>query len=159
MADLKKLIKKMEAFERYVNNDLKTIIGVEAVKHFKKSFDDEGFTDKTLKKWKEVERRKADSPWYGFKYGTKGVSSAAATGKIMTGNSDLADSIQWELTNTGVNVSAKTPYAEVQNKGGTIKVFGKKSVELTARPFMGESEVLRKKILKEVKKDLDRILK
>ncbi|HRO75776.1 MAG TPA: phage virion morphogenesis protein [Crocinitomicaceae bacterium] len=160
MAELKDLIKKLDKLEKFLKTDVKTIVGGEAVKHFKQSFRDEGFTDKTLKKWDNVKRRDASSPWYGFKYGKKGISNAATNRKILTGETlALQDSIQWEPTASGVQVSAKTPYAKVQNEGGDIKVFGRKTVRLKPRPFMGDSAKLREKIDELVKKRLDNILK
>lgn len=160
MAELKDFIKKINTLEKFLNRDVKTIIGVEAVKHFKQSFRDEGFTDKTLKKWDNVKRRDKKSEWYGFKHGKKGISNAATTRKILTGETlTLQDSIQWEPTAKGVQVSAKTPYAKVQNEGGDIKVFGKKTVRLKPRPFMGDSKKLREKINEVVEKRLNNILK
>jgi hypothetical protein len=42
-------------------------MGVEAVNHFKESFTKQGFTDKVLDKWLEVQRRK-EGVWKGFQY-------------------------------------------------------------------------------------------
>lgn len=70
--------KRLQRLQNFIERDgVKKIMGVLAVNHFKESFDKEGFTDKTLKKWPEVERRKSTSPWYGFKYGVKGISTDA----------------------------------------------------------------------------------
>ena len=57
--------KKQELQEFIRSQAVKDIVGTEAVAHFKGSFENEGFTDETLNPWKEVERRKPESPWYG----------------------------------------------------------------------------------------------
>lgn len=36
-----------------------------AVDHFRKSFDNERYTDELLNPWQEVGRCKPESPWYG----------------------------------------------------------------------------------------------
>lgn len=160
MGNTKGMDKKMDALERYVRTTLPTIIGVEAVNHFKESFVKEGFTDKNLSKWEQVKRRENTSPWYGYQYGKKGISNAATTRKVLTGvTGDLQNSIQWKLINRGVRVFAATPYAKIQNEGGTIKVFGKASAVLPARKFMGDSHVLRKRIVDELIKDFKRIMR
>lgn len=69
--DLSKLFLKLDKVEKYLKNDASTTIGVEAVNHFKESFEKQGFTDTSLEKWEEVERRKPDSSWYEFKYGSR----------------------------------------------------------------------------------------
>jgi len=53
---------------RYMEYDLPRIVGTEAVNHFKKSFDDEGFTGTGLSKWKPAKRTNPNSIWYGFQY-------------------------------------------------------------------------------------------
>ncbi len=55
---MKDLQRKLKAAGEYLKNDLKKVIGVEAVSFYTKSFLDEGFTDHSLTKWKEVKRRK-----------------------------------------------------------------------------------------------------
>ncbi len=45
------LQKKLKAAQDYLRKDVKKVIGVEAVNFYKKSFRDEGFTDKNLTKW------------------------------------------------------------------------------------------------------------
>lgn len=51
--------------QQYLEGDAKHIVGQTAVDHFRKSFDDQGYTDELLNPWQEVERRKPESPWYG----------------------------------------------------------------------------------------------
>ena len=57
--------KRQKLQEFMLSSQLKDAVGTEAVNHFKEGFDKEGFTDEPLNPWKEVERRKPDSPWFG----------------------------------------------------------------------------------------------
>jgi phage gpG-like protein len=41
-----------------------------------------------------------------------------------------------------VEIGSDLPYAQVQNDGGYIKVFGKARVKLPKRQFIGESQEL-----------------
>lgn len=173
--DFSKLNAKIDKLAKYIENDASTRIGVEAVNHFKQSFENQGFTDRNLKKWDEVERRKPESSWYQFKYGSKvarpGVkrrkensttnySDAAGTRPILSGDSqELMNSIDWEKRGRGATITAATPYAQIQNEGGDINVFGKTKATIKARQFMGFSERLREKITAKIKQDIKRILK
>jgi hypothetical protein len=58
----------MRRINDYASNGALTVIATEATNQFKENFDNEGFDGK---KWPEVERRKPESPWYGFDYETK----------------------------------------------------------------------------------------
>ncbi len=54
----KKLEQKMQEVKSFVEGeDIKDILGVEAVNHFKKSFQQEGFEDKHVVKWADVKRQ------------------------------------------------------------------------------------------------------
>ena len=140
-------------------------IGNEAVHHFKDNFRQEGFVDNGIQKWKEVKRRDPSSRWYGFEYRgqrrQKGkgkskqkanFSQAATQRRILTGSSgELQDSLRYKVNpasgaNVSVSITSDKPYAVVQNEGGPIKVFGKASAILPARPFVGHSKELDGKI-------------
>lgn len=57
---------RMKEVQEFVaSDDVKDILGVEAVNHFKESFTNEGFTDSSLEKWQDVKRRNANSSWHG----------------------------------------------------------------------------------------------
>jgi hypothetical protein len=43
------MLKRLEEAKQYLQQDVYEVIGIEAVRHFKKAFTDEGFTDKNLK--------------------------------------------------------------------------------------------------------------
>lgn len=175
MDNFQNSINKISRAIQYLEKNVPTIMGVEAVNHFKDSFQNQGFTDKSLKKWDEVERRKSGSKWKGFQYGStvprpgqkqrkKGsqtnYSPAAESRPILAGTTlELMNSIQWEKTANGVKVYSDLVYSKIQNQGGEISIFGKARTTLKQRQFMGESEVLRNNIRKIIYTDLKRILK
>lgn len=161
MADLKDLENTLKNALRLIRTRVPDIIGTESVNHFKESFEHEGFTDKTLEKWKDVKRRDESSKWYGFSPNRKKSFSEAATSrKVLSGESkDLAESITYSKAPGVVIVESDKAYAEVHNEGGKAKVFGKKEFEMPARKFIGPSEELDEKIDAKITRELDKIFK
>jgi phage gpG-like protein len=170
-------IKKREAdLARFYREDYPRILGDEAVKHFNQSFVNEGFTDKSLKKWDEVERRKPDSPWYGFEKdatsprpGDKkrkkaepikktNFSPNATERSILKGKgmAALKDATDYIIKPDRVTVRNDRPYAKVHNYGETAKIFGKKSFSMPKRQFIGHSAVLNKAITDQVAREMKR---
>lgn len=174
MADFSKLHQKIKKIERYLEHSVPTIIGVEAVNHFKESFTNEGFTDTSIVKWDNVKRKDANSSWHGFEYGSNanrpGVkrrketsisnySHAATKRPILSGQSqNLFNSIRWEKRGRGALITAGTPYAQIHNEGGEMKVFGKHRATMPKRQFMGKSQVLFKRLQKRINKDIIKII-
>lgn len=168
----KEIGRKVNELARWVKNDLPRLAGKTAVDHFSENFDKEGFVNGGLNKWPKVKRRDADSPWYGFDYiGEKRTSYAfkrdkktgksyksdkqkklnfsrnATQRKILNGSThELQRSLRYVVGAGSVSITSDKPYAAVQNNGGSIRVFGKKAVQLPARPFVGESLELDQKI-------------
>ena len=157
-----------EGLKQFIQKDLPRIIGTEAVNHFKQSFDNEGFTDKRKKKWKPraFETKKS-----------KGR-------KIMHGDGDLEDSLDYRIEPGRVIIFSDKEYAEIHNEGGEIPVTPlmrkffwfmfyetgeevyknmamtkKEVIEMPARTFMDFSEALNRKIEKKSDKVVDKIFK
>jgi phage gpG-like protein len=167
--------RKIEKLIDYLHNDVPVIIGTEAVNHFKESFQNEGFTDKSLDKWDEVERRKSSSGWYGFQYkanankpevkrrkenSSSNYSPAATQRAILTGTTqELKNSIQWERIGNIIRIKATVPYAKLMNEGGDMKVFGKTTRKMKQRQFMGKSAVLKAKLEQMIADDIKQILR
>lgn len=176
---------EMEELNRWAKNDLPRIVGKTAVDHFRENFEKEGFVNNGLHPWPEVERRKPDSTWYGFEYrGEKrtsvafkrdkksgkafrkkeqkklNFSKAATLRKILSGAThELQDSLRYLPGSGQVTITSDKPYAAIQNEGGTIRVFGKTSAILPARPFMGDSKELSDKIDKIVDNKINQLFK
>jgi phage gpG-like protein len=119
-----------------------------AVLHFKKSFQDEGFTDTGLEKWKEVKRR--ESP--------KRADLAKAKLPILTQTGDLGRSIKAKHEPGKVTVFSDIPYAAAHNEG-TTTAGRNRNVTIPKRQFIGNSETLNKEIEKVIIEELDNILK
>lgn len=151
--------KRRDLEELMRSTKLKDIVGTEAVGHFKESFDKEGFTDETLNPWKEVERRKPDSPWFGHS-GQKGkFSTGRTTSKILSGETGLLrDSIRFAYLPDGVRVSNSAPYAAVHQYGLPAKIYGKKPFTMPERPFFGASKVLKRRIEDKIKREIVKII-
>lgn len=156
----KRFPEKMKEVQDFVeSDDIKDILGVEAVNHFKESFEKEGFTDKALQKWADVKRRDLNSQWYGHSGQTGKFSEARTVAKILTGETgELKSAITYRYAAFGVTVSDEKPYAAVHQFGLQAKVYGKKSFSMKARPFFGKSEVLVSNINEKIKRELKRIL-
>ncbi|RIV21381.1 hypothetical protein DYU11_18420 [Fibrisoma montanum] len=125
---------------RFIQQKVPKIIGIEATKHFKRSFRDEGFTDDKLEEWDDIgEPRK--------------VQKRRANGDlppILTDSGDLGDSLTYSEEGDKVVVSTDVPYAQRHNEG--LKGMPK-------RQFMGPSKQLEKKIIGKIEKELAKIFK
>ena len=152
--------KMAELKEMLASDALKTIIGVEAVNHFKESFANEGFTSDKLEKWKEVQRRNPESPWYGHSGQLSAFSQSRTLAKILSGETgELQNSIRYVSITNGVRIVNATPYAAVHQFGLPAKVYGKKEFVMPARPFMGASPILQKNIQEKIEREINKILK
>jgi phage gpG-like protein len=139
--------------------DIKDILGTEAVAHFKDSFRNEGFEDKGVVKWKDVVRRDPLSSWYGHSGQTGRFSKERTAASVLTGETrELQESITYYKIPFGVRVTNDTPYARVHQFGLEAKIYGKKAFTMTPRPFMGKSEKLKEKIEEQVEQQIKKIL-
>lgn len=133
----------------YLRNDFPRIVGIEAVNHFKESFQNEGFTDKTLVKWKDVKRRTNPRP--------SQVGKAGSTRKILTGETgDLGDSLDYNADYNQVAITSDVAYAQAQNEGTTTAGRGNNTT-IPQRQFVGDSKQLMDTINKKLTADLDEI--
>lgn len=177
------LLNQAQELEQFINEDAPVIMGKNAVDFFKEGFQEEGFTDKTLEKWPEVQRRK----------NPKRTDRAAANRKILTGETgDLGMSIHRKDEGHGqVTIISDKPYSKIHNEGGKINMperttvlafkqkkngkttFAKNNKKATyaqkakvgahvvvipKRQFIGPSEKLNEKNLADLKRRTDGIL-
>lgn len=151
----------MHKIKEFANgDDIKDIIGVEAVNHYKQSFANQGFTDKVLNPWQDVQRRNPSSNWYGHSGQTGRFSAARTTAPILSGETrELQNAITYRRTAAGVRVSNDKPYARVHNYGGRAKIYGKKEIQMPQRRFIGPSAVMIQNINAKIKREFIRILK
>lgn len=157
---------QMAKLKLFAKNDVQRIVGVEAVKFFKDSFIQQGWTDVNTEPWKQ--RKTKDK-------GTKGNR------KVLEKTGALMNSIQYEIRGNKIVVMSKDiPYAQIHNEGGVISTTQKvrshtrrtrsgrskvrahtRQIEFTMpkRQFMGNSQELNKKIELIIAKRIKKILK
>lgn len=127
---------------KLLERDLPRIIGREAVRYFKKNFQNEGW-ERT--KWKEVKRREPGTA--ANKYAAK-HHPAWTRRKILTGNTgDLGRSIQYTPETGKVVIHSDLIYAAVHNFG--LRTGRGKGFTMPQRQFIGESQVFNN-IIKEI---------
>lgn len=164
------LLRKLKAAKHYLKNDVQQVVGVEAVKHFKSNFVNEGFDG---------------NKWAARKTKVK------LQKKILTGQGSgdhLSDSIDYKVSGNTTTIYTDKLYGEIHNEGGKItvtpkmkKFFWAKSIEakqsgdtdlqeqykwmalsktinIVKREFMGESNELSEKIVNKITRDLTRLL-
>lgn len=125
---------------------LKTEIGEMSVKHFKQSFNKEGFNDMPFIKWQPLKRAR----------------KRYANRKILTQTGALKNSLNHagRLTRNEWNVvvwSTKI-YAKIHNEGLMGLAFGKYPFKMPKRQFMGNSNILDKKIQTRIDNRLSKAL-
>ncbi len=154
LKDLENHIKKLR---RFIDNDATRIIETEGTNHFKKSFENQGFTDQNLSKWKPrktVDDRGRDLTRYRTnRVGRSGELNAFGRRNkdrdILTGHNTGADKLRNSITSkrmrNKVVWTTYKPYARLHNQG---------SKHLPKRQFMGRSTVLNQKIKRKFKDTL-----
>lgn len=124
---------KIREHQRRVVKDIQsfiTIMGVEAVKHYRKSFRNQGFTDQTLSNWKPRKR-------------TERSRSGSRAILIKTG--DLRRSVRViRKTLKGVTVGSDLPYAIVHNDG--LRAGRGAGFIMPKRQFIGASMQLNRRL-------------
>ncbi len=177
MADFSEINRELNRIANFVNREAKEIIAKEAVDFFTERFDEQ--KDVHGKPWKEVKRRDSTSVWYGFQYGAKQkkpanhpsrwkakrpykrrkpnpitnfAKVATKTPILSSQRSELENSIQYKIVGNKIVIFSDLPYAKVHNDGGKIKVFGKKTVTLPKRQFIGRSDELERRIIAKLRK-------
>lgn len=159
---LREFQNEIEELEEFLENDLLEIIEVEGLNHFEESFENEGFTDNALVKWKKrttTNKKGRDITKYRTNrvgkrgdlnsYGRKNEGRAILTGHA-TGGNKLRHSLKATKISEGVEFSTDKEYAERHNEGKD---------GMPKRQFMGASKTLNKNIKDKIDKELDNIFK
>ncbi len=130
----------------FLRGDALRIAGVEGVKHFKKSFQDEGFTDEVLEKWTPSKRKSDPTSDYQDR-------------PTLTQEGDLAASVEYTTDLNKVVFQTDYDWAKIHNEGGPGLAWGKHPFTMPKRQFMGRSKVLERAITVKFEKRLIEILK
>lgn len=166
--------RKLEDAQNFLKSkDILEIVAIESINHFKQSFEDEGFTDRSLDKW---DTRK-----------TKRLSRNES--KTLSDRGELSESIDYRIDGNTIIIFSDKPYAQIHNEGGTITVtpkmrsfflfkmqeaidygsieiaefwramFFSDEIKMPKRQFIGKSEMLDAKVIDKIMRELDNIFK
>jgi len=145
--DLNAMLQKAKDF---ITRSLPEIIKVENLNHIEESFDNQGFTDKSLSKWAPRLTPK------GKKAQAQSVGRNILVGhSSLTKGTHLKDSFMGTATGKQVVISTDKEYAQVHNEGG--RAGRGKGFNMTPRPFLGTSEQLDKKIEAKIDKEMEKV--
>lgn len=112
---------------KFIRQETARVAASEAVKFFKESFVNQGFTDSSLQKWRKLQYKKR-----------KGSGK-----RILYSGGNLRDSIKKRTVNTDrVVVVAEAVYADIHNSGGIITRNNGTKIKIPKRQFMGNSKKL-----------------
>ncbi len=147
---------------RFISTDLPDIIAVEGLKHIKKSFKDEGFTDAFVEKWKKRKRNnkrgriitryrtnRIGKEGSLNKYGKKIKGRKILAGHNSSGNK-LQNSFRARKKRNRVIFFSYKKYAERHNEGKD---------GMPRRTYIAASKVLDNNIEKKINRSLDNIFK
>ena len=142
---MKIFISKIQAIQDFLDDGLFEVIGNEAVSHYRASFRNQGFTDRGIVRWKNVQRR--TNP--------RDASKAAASRPILTGSGELGNSILWKRAVRDIEIYSDKIYAEVHNKG--LRAGRGKGFQMPKRQFIGQSATLTKRMNQKIAQRLKTI--
>lgn len=128
----KQLQAKVQELQRFVSHDVPHIIGVEAVEYARDNIDQESYDGKA---WPS---RKDNKPH-----------------KLLAPDPDFADSLAYEIENGDVNITSDRVYAQVHNDG--LRAGRGTGFEMPQRQFIGDSTELKKRINKEINRQMKRL--
>lgn len=156
--DIKHMANDMMRIQRevreFVSSDYPTIIAVEAENHFKRSFDNQGFTDTVLQKWKV-----RDVDTNPQNYSKKQIAQSKSRAILIGNNSGdkLRDSIHTIISPSHITITSNKAYAQIHNEGG--KAGRNLSANIPKRQFIGHSTVLNLNIKRKVDRTMNQIFR
>jgi len=141
---LEQIETQMKVFYKGLSYEL----GNESRNHFVDSWRNQGFTDRSLHKWKEVKRRTQGTKAYKYPK-TKGLGRRTRAILVKSGN--LRRSVRiMEQAKKYVILGSDLPYAGVHNVG---------TETIPKRQFMGRSHVLESKMQKLITQRVNKMFK
>jgi phage gpG-like protein len=138
-------------------------VAIDGVNFFKKSFTDQGFTNRGLNRWRS---RKINKLYLRRSIKTIGGKNARTTFRltkqakranhaILIKTGKLRRSIKGEANRLNIEFTANTAYAQIHNEGG---LAGRnKKARIPKRQYMGESEEFMNQISDKFLKKLEQV--
>ena len=154
-------IKAVQITKEVVRDDAPRIIKTEALNAIQDAFSNQGFTDKTLKKWdkRKIPKRNG-KPITGKaleRWKEKNEGRAILVGhQADTKGGHLKNSFTGEATPERVTIYSDKIYGEVHNDG--LKAGRPPGFQMPERKMIGESEVTEKKMIEKIEKTLHKRL-
>ncbi len=154
--------RQAKAVKLLFKGDLERIVAREGQNHFEESWDKQGFTDSSLKKWdtrkepkkkfrKDGKKLKSYKKWQAKNKGRAILVSHRSDTK----GGHLKDSIYSLIKGTKIIFKSDKPYAAVHNYGG--KAGRGSGFDMPQRQFIGESKKLNKNILDKITRTIEKI--
>lgn len=135
--------------EMYVAaNEMRTELKKTSLDYFKKSFDNEGFTDRGFWHWTPLKRERPKR--------FRGRKILTNTGKLKNSIKTTSNSTK---TDFYVRFYSNVKYAAIHNEGLNGRAFGKYPFKMPKRMFMGYSYILDKKLQRIFNIKVNRIFK
>ena len=154
------LATKSALLQKYIKLSVPRIIGVEAKKHFREGFQNEGFTDAKLTPWQEVKRRSAERMKKNKNGSISKRQPRDQKRKILLDTGHMRDSIDYSITGMEIEVGTDDEIGKVQaHNEGTTTAGRNNNVTIPKRQFIGPSKALNDKIEKRLTADVTNILK
>jgi len=149
--DFERMVREIREFNR---DDFPIIVATEAENHFKKSFDNQGFTDQALLKWKP-----RDVDLHPEKYSKRERAKSQGRAILIGHNSGdhLRDSIHSIRSQSQVIITSNKAYANIHNKGG--QAGRNLSATIPQRQFAAHSAVLDLKVKRKLDIHINKIFK
>jgi len=145
------LANKEAEIRQLIEDKLPQWVGNEAVIHFKKNFQNEGF-GRGPSEWTEVQRRQSWTRTYKY------ASTTDRSRKILTGKTgDLGRSIQYSVETGKAIIHSDLIYAAVHNEG--LKAGRGAGFTMPKRQFIGDDPELEQKIKEKIELELNKLLK
>lgn len=154
------LKQKAKEVKHYVEQNAPRIVAKLAKDHAREAFANQGYTDVSLKPWKEVKRRMPDKAKIGKKGKPLKKQPVDYTRDILVGKTrELRNSIRSRVISKDlVEIGSDKPYAKAHNYGTDNAGRGGKT-KIPKRQFIGASQQLKGRIVARFEKDLRNLFK
>ncbi|OJV19878.1 MAG: hypothetical protein BGO30_07315 [Bacteroidetes bacterium 41-46] len=107
----KKIKNNLGEIKRFIDRDMPRVAGKLAVDHYKDSFRNQGFTDKTLAKWQPSKRTLYPDRHASSQYGT-----------LLSARNELMEAITYRAGLGFTIILNDKEYAEIHNEGGPVNI-------------------------------------
>lgn len=105
----KSIKRNLGQIRSFIDRDMPRVAGKYAVDHYKESFRNQGFTDKSLEKWQPSKRTLYKDNFAASQYGT-----------LLSSKNELMEAITYRAGVGFVAIVNDKDYAQIHNEGGPV---------------------------------------